>query len=492
MPKEERMNTDHYITTSIPYVNAAPHIGHALEIVQADALARYYRLRSDRVVLQSGTDENAHKNVAAAEALGTSVQALVDENSDAYAKLIRALDVELDSFIRTTEERHASGVGTLWQAMRSDDLYRKSYEGLYCEGCEDFVSDRDLVDGVCPDHNTQPAIVREDNYFFRLSRYQDRLLELIESDELRVYPAQRKREILAFVGRGLQDISISRDSHRMSGWGITVPEDPTQVIYVWIDALINYLTGIGYGSSAAWRSVWSKSATKTHVIGKNVWKFHAIYWPAMLLSAGLPIPDRIMVHGFLTAEGKKISKSLGNVIDPRELAAQWDVDPLRFYLLTLSPFSDGDFSTGRLAECYKSQLSSRIGSTVTRVTALCERNGVEQVRDTAARLPTDEFHAHMERCQLDKAVQTLMSLLAGINSEVSEYRPWEHSHRTQETVNRVEKWATTLYTFAYWIQAFIPSTGSEICAQLERVPVRKSAPLFPPRPSPNSKARPQA
>jgi hypothetical protein len=305
-----------YVTTSIPYVNAPPHVGHALELVQADAVARYNRLIGRQTVFQTGTDENAFKNVDAARKRGVPTQQLVDENSGAFRRLCEALGISNDHFIRTTEDAHRRGVVEFWRRLAPGDVYKAKYRGLYCTGCEDFYLEKDLVRGVCPDHGRPPSVIEEENYFFRLSTYQDRISELLESDRLRVVPASRRNEALAFVKRGLRDFSISRDAARAGGWGIPVPGDPAQVIYVWVDALINYVSGPGFGTDERWREVWNERSRKVHVIGKNVWKFHAVYWPALLLSAGLPLPDEVVVHGFVTVDGQKIGKSLGNAVDP--------------------------------------------------------------------------------------------------------------------------------------------------------------------------------
>lgn len=380
-----------YITSSIPYVNAPPHIGHALELVHADAIARYQRLAGNAAILQTGTDENAFKNVLAAQAQGVSVQALVDRNSQQFHELTQALTIAADTFIRTTEPRHRHGVAAFWRRLRSEDLFKQQYTGLYCTGCEDFLLERDLVQGTCPEHLTTPEKVAEENYFFRLSSYQAVLEEAIRGERIKIIPETRKNEVLSFIRRGLQDISVSRDTNRMAGWGIPVPGDDSQTIYVWIDALINYITGQGFGSGEAWRRVWSAETKKIHVIGKNVWKFHAVYWPALLLSAGLPLPNEIVVHGFLTVEGAKISKSLANVIDPFACIESFGAEAVRYSLLTLSPFGDGDYSTRYLQQRYQADLANGIGNLATRLTALCEKARLGELQPAAALEPPLEF-----------------------------------------------------------------------------------------------------
>jgi methionyl-tRNA synthetase len=281
------MNGNFYITTTIPYVNAHPHVGFALELAQADAIARYHRLCGKEVRFQTGTDENAFKNVTAAREHGLETKTFVDANARRFRELSEALGVSHDEFVRTTEKRHALAVSRLWTSLRPSDVFRRRYDGLYCAGCEDFLFARDLVEGRCPDHDVSPRPVVEENWFFRLSAYQIQLDALIAEGRLRIVPDSRRNEVLAFIRRGLDDISISRNAERAGGWGIAVPGDPTQVIYVWIDALANYLTGLGYGQSSEWLRFWGAGTRKVHILGKNVWKFHAIYWPALLLSAGL-------------------------------------------------------------------------------------------------------------------------------------------------------------------------------------------------------------
>nr|BFE68358.1 hypothetical protein GCM10020092_016590 [Actinoplanes digitatis] len=302
-----------YVTTAIPYVNAAPHLGHALELVQADVLARHRRLRGEDVRFLTGTDDNALKNVTAARATGVDVAAFVKANGDRFADLRGPLDLSFDDFIRTgSDPRHAPGVTALWRRSAAD-FYRREYTGRYCAGCERF-----LDGAACPEHPAAPETVAETNWFFRLSRYQRRILDVLESGRVRVEPAPRRNEVLAFVRAGLRDISVSRPAARAGGWGIPVPGDPDQVIYVWWDALANYVTALG--DDAAYRRWWASSTERVHVIGKGIVRFHAVYWLALLLSAGLPLPTAIFVHDYLTVDGAKLSKSAGNAVDPVALA----------------------------------------------------------------------------------------------------------------------------------------------------------------------------
>jgi methionyl-tRNA synthetase len=377
-----------YLSTTIPYVNSRAHIGHALELVQADVLARHHRRIGDEVRLQSGTDDNSLKNVLAAEAEGISTRALVNRNASEFAGLREHLSLSFDDFIRTSSDpRHRPGVERLWRACAaSGDLYRKTYEGLYCVGCEQFYTEAELDEGNCPDHGTAPQLVAEENWFFRLSKYADRLHAEISSGRLRIEPASRRNEVLGFIAGGLADFSASRSVARARGWGIGVPGDPSQVIYVWWDALGNYITSLNYGSpgerSVEYQRWWAGADQRTHVVGKGVLRFHAVYWPAILLSAGEPLPTEIFVHDYLTVDGRKISKSsAGGPADSRDpvaLAGAYGPDALRWWLLREVPrVGDTDFTVGKLVARANEDLANGLGNLINRVVSLVHsyRNG---------------------------------------------------------------------------------------------------------------------
>jgi methionyl-tRNA synthetase len=397
-----------YLSTTIPYVNSRAHVGHALELVQADVLARHHRRIGDEVRLQSGTDDNSLKNVLAAEAEGISTRELVNRNASEFSGLREHLSLSFDDFIRTSSDpRHRPGVERLWRACAaSGDLYRKSYEGLYCVGCEQFYTKAELDAGNCPDHGTPPQLVAEENWFFRLSKYADRLRAEISSGQLRIEPASRRNEVLGFIAGGLEDFSASRSVVRAHGWGVGVPGDPSQVIYVWWDALGNYITSLNYGVPArgtpnhgkrGQRSIeyqrwWADANRRVHVVGKGVLRFHAVYWPAILLSAGEPLPTEIFVHDYLTIDGRKISKSAAgsaaagndaataaNANDPVALAGTYGVDALRWWLLRDVPrVGDTDFTVDKLVTRANDDLANGLGNLVNRVVSLVHsyRNGV--------------------------------------------------------------------------------------------------------------------
>ncbi|HSL72704.1 MAG TPA: methionine--tRNA ligase [Longimicrobiales bacterium] len=471
-----------YVTTTIPYVNAAPHVGFALELVQADAIARYHRLVGEKVRLQSGTDENAFKNVLSARARGVSTGELVSENAARFRALCSALDLSIDAFVRTTEPAHRRAVDAFLGRLRVSDLFCASYEGYYCTGCEDFYRERDLVQGRCPEHDTEAVVVAEQNHFFRLSAYQTALDDLIAAGQLRIVPAARETEVLQFIRRGLSDISISRSRARSGGWGIPFPGDPDQVVYVWIDALINYLTGLGFPDPVQYTTYWSDRARKLHVIGKNVWKFHAVYWPALLLSANLPLPDEIVVHGFLTSAGAKISKSSGSPTDPSEYIDRVGADGLRYFLLRyVRPFDDADFTVDRLDRVYDADLANGLGNLCARLTTLCQSVELSGLPQTDLPPAPAGYHEHLRTYQFDRALAELWRQLSAIDRELSRARPWEHIRTGDLTTTRAQlsHWVERLAAVGYWLTPFLPATARRIQEALCAPVIRKCEPLFP-------------
>ncbi|MGC9968562.1 MAG: methionine--tRNA ligase [Minisyncoccia bacterium] len=363
---ERRVPMDRfYITTPIYYVNDKPHIGHAYTTIVADVLARSRAAYGEDVVFLTGTDEFAQKTVDAAKKAGEEIRAYTDRMADLWRSTWEKLGISNTDFIRTTEQRHIETVREIWARVAADgDIYKGKYEGLYCKGHEAFMSEDELVDGLCPDHKTRPELVSEENYFFRLSKYQKQLLEFYEAHGEFVVPANRFNEVKSFVERGLEDISVSREKRE---WGIPVPDDPNQVIYVWFDALVNYVSAVGLEG-------WENHPADIHAMGKDITRFHAVIWPAMLMSAGLPLPGQVIAHGFFTIDGTKISKSLGNVIDPLDLKKKYGNDAIRYFLLREIPFgADGDFSETKLKERYNADLANGLGNFAARVLALAEK-----------------------------------------------------------------------------------------------------------------------
>ncbi|MDQ2815431.1 MAG: methionine--tRNA ligase, partial [Actinomycetota bacterium] len=449
-----------YITTTIPYVNARPHIGFALELVQADVLARSGRGRGQDVRFQTGTDDNSLKNVLAAQAAGEPVRDFVDRNADAFVALGQPLSLTVDDVIRTSRDpRHRPGVERFWRACAAaGDLYRKRYEGLYCTGCEQFYQPAELRDGRCPEHDIAPRPVTEENWFFRLSRYAVPLREAITSGQLRIEPAGRRHEVLTFIGSGLADFSVSRPAARAGGWGVPVPGDDGQVIYVWFDALCNYVTALGYGSgddgigngddgdgddgTAAYRHWWAGQGRRLHLLGKGVLRFHAVYWPAMLLSSGQPLPTDVFVHDYLTTGGRKISKSAGPAgSDPAALAAAYGADAVRWWLLREVPrVGDADFTVQRLIARADDELANGLGNLVNRVVAMIHRYRGGRVPelpdprpelassaglDAACRQVADLVGAALEDFDFRRATAAVWSIAVEANRLVNQVRPWE-------------------------------------------------------------------
>jgi methionyl-tRNA synthetase len=494
--------TRSYVTTAIPYVNAQPHLGFALEVVQADALARHRRLRGDAVRFLTGTDDNSLKNVQAAEAQGVPVRELVDRNADAFAALRGPLDLSFDDFIRTSSDpRHRAGVERLWRACAAaGDLYRKHYEGLYCVGCERFYTPDELRDGRCPEHDVEPQPVSEENWFFRLSRYQQRLHDLIAAGTPRIEPASRRNEVLAFIDGGLEDFSVSRSRARARGWGIGVPDDPDQVIYVWWDALGNYITALGYGGdSADYHRWWVSSDRRVHVIGKGILRFHAVFWPAILESAGVPLPTEILVHEYLTVGGRKLSKSSGNVVDPAGLAERFGSDAVRWWLLReVARADDTDFTIQRLAARADAELAGGFGNLVLRVVSMigryrdgrptagaAEAPGAERLLTACAGAPALVDRA-LAAGDFRRATAAVWAIVEEANRYVEAVRPWELAHAErggdQDAGRRLDSSLAVLLqacqVLARELAPFLPRAAARIAAHCDAA----SGTLPPPAP----------
>ena len=469
------MNKKFYLTTAIPYVNSAPHLGFALEIVQADTIARYHRLLGSDVYFLTGTDENALKNVQAAQEKDIPVQQLVDENSEKFYKLKGALNLSFDDFIRTTQKRHIEGAQALWRACQKD-IYKKKYQGLYCVGCEAFYTEKDLIDGLCPEHQKKPELIEEENYFFKLSKYQDWLEDLIASDTLKIIPEIRKNEVLSFIRRGLEDFSISRSKEKAKGWGIPVPDNPSQVIYVWYDALANYITALDWHkNSQLFQKYWPADL---HVIGKGITRFHAVFWPAILKSAGILLPRQEFVHGYLTVEGQKISKSLGNVIDPFVLVKKHGIDAVRYYLLREIPaYGDGDFSEERFKELYNADLANGLGNLVARIAKLCEKSGiifpVIKINFWEKKTWVSKF---LDIFQFDKALAYIWGNMKRIDKDIDQQQPWNKTEKELEKI--LKKLQVDILELASGLQPFLPETAEKIKKQFSGK-IKSGSPLFP-------------
>ncbi len=476
------MTTNIFVTTTIPFVNAKPHIGHAQEFILTDAIARLHRSLGHKVILQSGTDENAFKNVVAAQKAGTTPETFVEQHSQAFRYLLERLNISVDAFVRTSEKAHEQGVHEFWAQIKPDDLYEKDYSGLYCIGCEDFFLEKDLVNGLCQDHKTRPQEIKERNIFFRLSKYEDQLIDLISSDTIRITPTWRKNEILSFIKRGLQDISLTRNAVRAQNWGIRVPGNEDQVVYVWIDALVNYLTGQGLGTNETWKNVWNDQVHKIHVIGKNVWKFHAIYWPALLLSAGLPLPNDIVIHGFLTTNGEKISKSLGNTIDPIDVINRFGADPLRHFLLhAASLYDDSDFSEERLRNVYNADLANSLGNLVSRLVSLRTKAGFNISPAPCIDHSLNHISERISIFDIKGISEYVWQNVAAVNGEITAKKPWEllKNGNLDKLKIELQQWLDRLGDVASALASFIPETATKINLRLSCTKQPDEAILFP-------------
>lgn len=486
-----------YITTSIPYVNAEPHLGHALEFVQADCIARYQRLKGEEVFFATGTDENSLKNALSAEKLGISPQELVDKNSLLFQKFLQELNISFNDFIRTTEKRHLEGVKKFWQ-MAEKDIYQGVYQGLFCVGCEDFLKEEELNNGVCPRHLIKPEFVQEKNYFFRLSKYQKFLEEVYQKKKILIIPESRQAEIEEFLKEGLKDFSISRSQERAHQWGIPVPNDPSQVIYVWFDALCNYITVLQFGkNSPLFRAWWEDPAVQIwHFIGKDITKFHCLYWPAMLASVGLRLPNKIIVHSFLTLEGQKISKSLGNVIDSFFFLKEWGADPVRYYLLReFSLAQDGDFSQANLKERYNKELANGLGNLLNRVLTLIEKEGgkieiKENLLEEAIQNAWQSYFSALDNFRFPQAAEAFLKLMKEGDVFLTKTQPWLIEEKEKKMAILSSLWLV-LANLSFLIEPFLPGSALKIREALglprsfkeswlgKTFEIKKIPPLFP-------------
>lgn len=462
-----------YITTAIPYVNAKPHVGFAYELFQADTLARFHRQLGEEVWFLTGTDDNSLKNVQSAEKEGKLVKEYVDELAASFVNLNRVFNISNDDFIRTTEKRHYAGIEKFWRACEKD-IYKKKYKGLYCVGCEEFKKEEELENGCCPEHpNAKLEIVEEENYFFKLSKYQDKLAELIEKDIYKITPETRKNETLAFIKQGLEDFSVSRSVERAKGWGIPVPGDESQVIYVWFDALGNYITALDYAlDGEKYQQFWP---CDVHIIGKGILKFHAIYWPAMLLSAGIELPKNLFVHGYVTTDGQKISKSSGNAIEPVELAEKYGLEPLRYYLLRYIPsYSDGDFSLNTFKERYQSDLANDLGNLLQRTLTMAEKYDIKPT-DLSGEMAED-IKAELKKYRFDKALEKIWKVIRGCNATIDREKPWELAKKDPEKLAQVLGYLLNqLSGVAVSLEVFMPQASQKMKEQLVSF---KPEPLF--------------
>lgn len=471
---------NYYVTTSIPYVNGDPHVGHALEFVMADVLARAARAQGKPTLFSTGTDEHGTKIAQKAQELGMTPKELTDKMSQTFVQLAKDLNISNDRFIRTTDKGHEQRAQLIWKAL-GDDVYKAPYIGWYDVKEETFVPESQAdPERMKPSHPQAYQRLEEENYFFRLSRYTDKIRTAIESGEFVIVPETRRNEILAVLKEGLEDISISRPKEKLE-WGIPVPGDKNQVMYVWVEALMNYITVLGYPEHDDFKKFWPANV---QVIGKDIIRFHAAIWPAMLLSLGLPLPDQLYVHGFVTLNGEKMSKSLGNVVAPHEIIAKYGTDPFRYYFLRHIPsYNDGDFTWDAFEAAYNNELANELGNAVQRTIALIQKyeNGIigdipPSSHDSA---PVWQF---IEECRFDRALDEIWDQVRGLNQYIDEQKPWEIAKSSDaEHLREVLAYQVScLLEIADLLAPFLPTTSERIKKAFEEGIVRPiEGTLFP-------------
>lgn len=466
-----------YICTAIPYVNGNPHLGHSMDYLLADTYARYRRLLGDEVRFQVGTDEHGNKVFSTAEKHGIPVEQYVQENSDKFRKFIDDLDVSYTDFIRTTDPNHVHACQEIWKKLEPH-IYSAEYDGWYCEGCERFVTEKEYEDnhGICPDHQRAYEHLSEKNYYLRISDFKKQIRAAIESDTMKITPAFRKQEVLKLL-EDAPDISISRPRKQLS-WGVPVPGDEDQIMYVWVDALSNYITALGYPDDPAALDFWPATA---QFIGKDILRFHAITWPAILLGIGLELPQNLVVHGYILANGQKMSKSIGNVVDPMEVLSRKGLPAFRYYFLRhVDNFDDSDFTDEKYENAYNNELANDLGNLVQRLATLCKKNHVSGVKITPDL--DSKFCELMDQFEFARALDYVWAQVQNLNKQIDEAKPWElaKNGETEKVQSVLQDLEQGILEVAFQLQIFLPETSAKITAIFSAEEVTPPAePLFP-------------
>lgn len=466
-----------YLTTAIPYVNGAPHIGHACDYLLADTYARYQKGKGNEVRFQVGTDEHGNKIYKKAQELKLDTKAYVDQNAAKFQDFIKKLGVEYTDLIRTTDEDHQRRCQEIWEKI-SGHIYKDTYEGWYCEGCERFVTDKEYAEnhGVCPDHDKPYEKLKEENYYFKIADFKEQIKEAIESETMQILPAFRAKEMLKLL-EDSPDVSISRPKSQLS-WGVPVPGDDSQVMYVWIDALSNYITVLGYPDKDI-SDYWPAAA---QFVGKDILRFHSIIWPAMLLALDLPLPKHLVSHGFVQTNGQKMSKSIGNVVDPIEVLESKGLPAFRYFFLRhIDSFSDSDFTWEKYEDAYNNELANDLGNLVQRLANLCKKQELAGLDFTPIR--DEEYDKLMDDFYFSKAFDYVWAKVQNLNKEIDEKKPWELNkilERHDELVTILTGLAAKLLEVAYLLQPFMPETSEKITKVFtaEKI-LPPETPLFP-------------
>lgn len=466
-----------YITTAIPYVNGVPHIGHAMDYCLADVFARYRRLCGDFVRMQAGTDEHGNKIYQKASALGIPVEEYVKDNANNFKAFIKKLNVEYTDFVRTTDSDHEKRAQEIWRKLERY-IYMAEYEGWYCTGCERYITEKECIEnnGVCPDHQKPYEKLKEKNYYFRLSDFKDRIKEAIETDKMQILPEFRKKEILELLKES-PDVSISRPTSQLT-WGVPVPGDDSQVMYVWIDALSNYITVLGYPDNSEYSEWWPAMA---QFVGKDILRFHAIIWPAMLMGLGLELPKTIVSHGMILADGQKMSKMIGNVVDPVEVVDKYGIDAFRYYFLRhVDTFNDADFTWAKFEEAYNNELANDLGNLVQRLATLAIKNEIK-LEDEPEFKFSEEYIKRMDRYEFSKAFDLAWEKIQGINKKIDDEKPWAlaKNGETEKLKNCLTGLINSLLEATYELSPFIPDTADRIYEVFAGDIRPPDTPLFP-------------
>lgn len=471
-----------YVCTAIPYVNDKPHVGHAIDFLYADVLARYHRQQGfNPVAFSIGTDEHGAKIAEKAAESKQTEKAFVDANVSLWQDFVKQLNISNDRFVRTTDKGHEDRAKIIWKKLEAD-IYKKSYEGWYCVGCEEFKTDTYVkeTNGVCPLHNRPYDKLQEENYFFKLSNYADRVKKAIEDGSFRIVPSFRKTEILNIIKDGLEDVSISRPKEKIS-WGIPVPGDSSQVMYVWFEALMNYITILGYPEHEDFKNLWPADV---QVIGKDILRFHAAIWPAMLLGLGLSLPKNLLVHGHITSGGQKMSKTLGNVVNPMELISGYGADAFRYFFLRHIPSTDdGDYTPERFEAVYNNELANELGNALSRVATMV-KNYQDGVVGNVPDGQHDQgpYHQAMKDFRFDKALEETWEQVRGLNQYIELQKPWEIAKSGDQNHLRevLAYCVSNLLEIAVLLEPFLPETAKKISYVFEEGIVRPfEGTLFP-------------